>query len=106
MNKVAPWKAGSKQRERGGGGERDRKKPEVWNEKGKEKKGEGAESSQEAPLKFVHNVEISAKELPLDAAPSFFLTWTCPIVFSAVYFRWRCPGPFDITGSRFIGNET
>lgn len=73
MNKVAPWKAGSKQRERGGWRERQEEARSMKRRrKGKEAGGGGAESSQEAPLKFVHNVEISVKELPLDAAPSFF----------------------------------
>lgn len=74
MNKVAPWKAGSKQRERGGGVERKTGRSQKYETKKERKRsrGGGAESSQEAPLKFVHNVEISVKELPLDAAPSFF----------------------------------
>lgn len=71
MNKVAPWKAGSKQRERGV--ERKTGRSQKYETKKERKRtGGGAESSQEAPLKFVHNVEISVKELPLDAAPSFF----------------------------------
>lgn len=73
MNKVAPWKAGSKQRERGVDRETGRnQKYETRKERKRRRGGGGAESSQEAPLKFVHNVEISVKELPLDAAPSFF----------------------------------
>lgn len=73
MNKVAPWKAGSKQRERERGGWRERQEEARSMKRGRKgKEGGGAESSQEAPLKFVHNVEISVKELPLDAIPSFF----------------------------------
>lgn len=74
MNKVAPWKAGSKQRERERGVERKTGRSQKYETKKERKRsrGGGAESSQEAPLKFVHNVEISVKELPLDAAPSFF----------------------------------
>lgn len=61
------------ERERGGWRERQEEARSMKRRrKGKEAGGGGAESSQEAPLKFVHNVEISVKELPLDAAPSFF----------------------------------
>lgn len=70
MNKVAPWKAESKQREKGE--ERETGRSQKYETRKERKRRGGAESSQEAPLKFVHNVEISVKELPLNAAPSFF----------------------------------